>query len=61
MIILGWLGNGIIKMERVAIPLMDRAITKLLEGIIWLTEIIFGDSFDEYSDSYLEIKHLLRN
>lgn len=60
-IVLGWLGNGVIKLARVTIPLMDRAITKVLEGVVWVTELLFGDSFDEYSDSYLEIKHLLRN
>lgn len=60
-IILGWLGDGVIKLVRVVTPLMDRAITRLLEGVVWVTELLFGDSFDEYSDSYLEIKHLLRN
>ena len=60
-IILGWLGDGVIKLVRVVTPLMDRTITMVLEGVVWITEIIFGDSFDEYSDSYLEVKHLLRN
>ena len=60
-IVLGWFGNGVIKLVRATITLMDRAITRLLEGTVWVTELLFGDSFDQHSDSYLEIKHLLRN
>lgn len=57
----GWAGNGLIKLVRVIVPLMDRATTKVLEGIVLLTELLFGSDFDEYSQSYLEVKHLLRN
>lgn len=60
-VILGWLGNGVIKLVRVTIPLMDTATTLVLEGIVWLTELLFGSDYDEYSDSYMEVKALMRS
>ena len=42
-------------------PYIDKAVTAILEGVVWLSELLFGSDFDEYSDSYLEVKHLMRS
>ena len=43
------------------LPYIDQGFTAILEGVVWLTELLFGSDFDEYSDSYLEVKHLMQS
>ncbi|MCC0177205.1 hypothetical protein I4641_09470 [Waterburya agarophytonicola K14] len=61
----GWLlvrlGVVIKSLVVFTLPYIDQGFTTILKGLVWLTELLWGSDFDEYSDSYLEIKHLLRN
>lgn len=61
----GWLivrlGVVIKSLVVFTLPYIDQGFTTILEGIVWLTELLWGSDFDEYSDSYLEVKHLLRS
>ena len=61
----GWLivrlGLNIKSLVLFTIPHIDQGFTAILEGVVWLTELLWGTDFDQYSDSYLEVKHLLRN
>ena len=43
------------------LPHIDKGFTAILEGVVWLIELLFGSDFDEYSDSYLEVKHLMQS
>lgn len=43
------------------LPHIDQGFTAILEGVVWLTELLFGSDYDEYSDSYLEVKHLMQS
>ena len=61
----GWLiarlGVAVNSLVVFTLPYIDQGFTTILEGVVWLTELLFGSEYDEYSDSYLEIKHLMRS
>ena len=54
------LANSVVKVTTRVFPVVDHLISSFYEGIVWLTELLFGSDFDEYSNSYLEVKALLR-
>ena len=61
----GWLivriGVAIKSLVIFTLPYVDQGFTTILEGVVWLTELLFGSDFDEYSDSYWEVKHLMQS
>lgn len=59
-VLVGRLANGAIKVFRKALPLIDQWLTTILQCLVNIVEWLFGSDYDLYSDSYLEIKHLLR-
>ena len=61
----GWLvvrlGVAIKSLIVFMLPHIDKGFTAILKGVVWLTELLFGSDYDEYSDSYLEVKHLMQS
>lgn len=61
----GWLivrlGVAVKSLVIFILPRVDKGFTTILEGMVWLTELMFGSDYDEYSNSYLEVKHLMQN
>lgn len=61
----GWLlvrlGVVIKSLVVFTLPYIDQGFTAILERVVSHTELLWGSDFDQYSDSYFKVKHLLRN